>query len=921
MSPVLEWTADPDGVRFSCFAGKGFQPWGEWARLRPVTTGRNPANVGPLVRLLQEADASPTAQEPLIAHEAIASLVDEEVLGLGLPARPAYTVELKSHGSLQAPEFRFRVALLRADGRPLMQWSRRGVFLTAASQRYTLGEPLFSLLEGIDRFHAAPPSDPDERFRAWAELRQLVPSSARLDAYLTNLRVTVATGLALRRFKNSRGEEDFDPVALQPLVEGASGDDLGGTETRSILDETAQQEFQQQFRRRSQVPSRFILRNGTFLVLEEPLRQALEVVHRAQVGAPEERRAFSANPRVFLREKLEAQLGEERLEALFWDAEYGERVREVSEWVPRPLPIIPSGQQWIPPAEEGEDCSALPESCITAADGQEAGATAPPLAVAIKDNLDTLEFVRPHRAQAEAELHPLRCLVTRLLPHQNEALAWLQAHWKAGSRGALLADDMGLGKTLSALAFVAWLRELMESGTAVRKPVLVVAPTGLLQNWRNEHDQHLASPGLGQLTCAYGEGLAGLRVLRGPAARELAGGMPVLNVRALAESDWVLATFEAVRDYQHSFARVKWAAVVLDEAQKVKNPATGLANAAKALDFDFGLALTGTPVENRLTDLWSIVDTVAPGPLGSMREFRARFDSGHVPGASAAPEALPGHEALRRALLEEGQPPLMKRRLKRDHLEGLPTKEYIPCPGTMGLEQAVAYEEVVASARRGGGGRNAILAIIQRLRSVSLHPRPSDLSGGDEAYIRRSVRLTKCVEVLDRVHERREKALVFTDSLELQATLAEVLQRRYDMASPPMLINGEVAGVERQNRVGRFQKAEGFDVMLLSPKAGGVGLTLTAANHVIHLSRWWNPAVEDQSTDRVYRIGQRRPVSVYLPLAVHPRFGDRSFDLRLHELLETKRRLSEAVLTPVVPTADELEALYQDVVSPEPPRA
>jgi hypothetical protein len=176
------------------------------------------------------------------------------------------------------------------------------------------------------------------------------------------------------------------------------------------------------------------------------------------------------------------------------------------------------------------------------------------------------------------------------------------------------------------------------------------------------------------------------------------------------------------------------------------------------------------------------------------------------------------------------------------------------------------------------------------------------------------------IEILDRVAERGEKALVFLESLDLQESdqLPTVLKRRYGLARLPMVINGEVATGARQSRVDAFQSERGFDIMLLSPKAGGVGLTLTAANHVIHLSRWWNPAVEDQCSDRVYRIGQSRPVHIYYPLAVLPGAEEHSFDVQLQQLMDRKRRLAQDLLAPPAFTSADYEALLAATTRAEP---
>ena len=207
---------------------------------------------------------------------------------------------------------------------------------------------------------------------------------------------------------------------------------------------------------------------------------------------------------------------------------------------------------------------------------------------------------------------------------------------------------------------------------------------------------------------------------------------------------------------------------------------------------------------------------------------------------------------------------------------------------------------------------------MQAIRAISLHPEPERV-GADDAFIAASARLELCFAALDRIALSGERALLFLDDLALQARLGGIIQRRYRLPQAPMVINGGVSGPARQTRVNRFQSSpEGFDVMILSPKAGGVGLTLTRANHVIHLSRWWNPAVEDQCTGRVLRIGQTRPVAVHLPLAVLPdesrSDGRRSFDQNLHALLDRKRTLSRDTLMPPVETQADQDALFAETL-------
>ena len=231
----------------------------------------------------------------------------------------------------------------------------------------------------------------------------------------------------------------------------------------------------------------------------------------------------------------------------------------------------------------------------------------------------------------------------------------------------------------------------------------------------------------------------------------------------------------------------------------------------------------------------------------------------------------------------------------------------------MPLRQAEVYERSLAVFQE--KGPSATLELIHALRRSSLHPNLVDGGArhGDELVIEDSARMLAMFSVLDQVAARRERALVFLESLDLQEAgqLPHLIQRRYGLSRLPMVINGQVPTAERQARVERFQTEADFDVMLLSPRAGGVGLTLTAANHVIHLSRWWNPAVEDQCSDRVYRIGQAKEVHIYYPMALLPGREDFSFDIQLQQLMARKRDLARQLLIAPAFTHDDYVALWK----------
>jgi len=547
------------------------------------------------------------------------------------------------------------------------------------------------------------------------------------------------------------------------------------------------------------------------------------------------------------------------------------------------------------------------------------------LFLVVRDNLEEVEF-SPVFADEDASILAAKlndsisqptCLKSTLKPHQEEGLAWLIHNYLARHSGALLADDMGLGKTLQALAFMAWMQEKMAEGSMLKAPILIVAPTGLLGTWKAEIDKHLHGQRLGRIVCAFGGDLKHLRA-EGISEPEIESGKAALNSDSWQDAGVVLTTFETMRDYHFSFARTPFALIVYDEIQKLKNPASQMTRAAKALNGKFTLGMTGTPVENRLQDLWSIMDIVSPGLLGASRDFEARYPSENPKALSELKEMIAAPQGIK--------PPYMLRRLKSDHLKDMPIKHLHALPVTMPTTQATAYRDVVmragAAIAAGNLGRGGMLKYLQLMRGISLHPLdPIDAPSNLDEYAQDSARLLKALDILSAVSEKHEKALIFLEDLCMQERLATLIQKKFSLSHPPMRINGGVPGQKRQKIVERFQLGGNkFDVLILSPRAGGVGLTLTAANHVIHLSRWWNPAVEDQATDRVYRIGQTRDVHVYVPLAVHPDpdLDKSSFDLRLNALIERKRHLSNNFFLPLEANERDVSELFEEVSVGEP---
>lgn len=918
-----------------------------------------------------EDGATVTDDAILVPHHIIAALDVGAAHSISAPPSPPFLLDLQHLGTIDRPEFRFKATWLQTNGQPVPGVRKEGASLKVGTKIFRIPEPLYGIVEAADAFNAAPPDDMDGRFRAWARMRDLLPEesgkSIQVDGYLGSTRVAHVASFSLALHSGADGFT-FDPILFGPDLTTAAAEehDEMPHEVEGLLPPAQQELFaRKRFSESTECSSHYALGAGWYVVLDEPVQKALGVVRKAQMASQEVRKEFVRNPRSFISKALADEFSDEVLETVFLEtAEFSERVRDVGIWQPRVLPWIKkSKDSWLPesfgiqvggqtmalesnqvPVLQAAIESAIAEGKLTVNwNGTDVPATSETLStlvslmgevkpapgteplngleedsvvfdygpaagggqyvLEIDDNLSEVGYqrVRVPRPAVPVKGIPIR-LKTSLKAHQEEGLAWLQDAWTSGQPGVLLADDMGLGKTLQALAFLAWLREGMDLGHLKPAPILIVAPTGLLKNWEQEHDQHLHLPGLGDVLRAFGSGLTDIRSHKG---REIEIGQATLDAARLSKADWILTTYETLRDYQHSFCSIRYASVVFDEMQKIKVPGTVMTHASKALNTDFIIGLTGTPIENRLADLWCLMDTIQPGLLKDLAAFSRIYEK------EENPEDL---KQLKAILTEPSPsaPQVMMRRMKADRLKGLPEKIEHPLEQLMSSAQAEAYDEAVKVARAGDGG-SKILEALHRLRSISLHPlHPS--SAIDDSYVDMSARFKLAVGVLDAIAAKGEKALIFLESQEMQPYLAGFLQRRYKLKSLPMLINGTVTGPKRQDRVNAFQNAgKGFDVIILSPRAGGVGLTLTAANHVIHLSRWWNPAVEDQCTDRCYRIGQTREVHVYYPQALHPAYPDQSFDRRLHALLGRKRQLSREMLMP--PTSpDDTKHLFEQTV-------
>ena len=437
---------------------------------------------------------------------------------------------------------------------------------------------------------------------------------------------------------------------------------------------------------------------------------------------------------------------------------------------------------------------------------------------------------------AEMATGPSAALYQALRPYQRRGVAWMRFLTDHGF-GALLADDMGLGKTVQTIGWML--------GQAERRPFLVVAPLTLLPNWR--HELARFAPGLRVYVHQGG-------------SRQL----PMGFLRTVAESDVVITSYSLlVRDH-HILRDTEWGGIVLDEAQAIKNPDTQAARAVRALGVRRRVALTGTPIENSVADVWSVEEFLNPTFLGDRKSFAERFVK-----PIAADERSAAGARLRRAL-----EPFVLRRLKDDaEIAGelgpkREVKEYCALSDRQRADYEAALEDYRAGERRQGD----VFALLTRLKLIC---------DGDG-------KTDRLVELLEEIFAAGESALVFTQYAKVGAKIRSVLAERFGREFP--FLHGGLDARSREAEIARFCGEEGPSAFVLSLRAGGFGLNLTKATHVVHFDRWWNPAVENQATDRAHRIGQTKTVFV------HSFITEGTLEERVDEMLERKSRVAGSLV-------------------------
>ena len=449
-------------------------------------------------------------------------------------------------------------------------------------------------------------------------------------------------------------------------------------------------------------------------------------------------------------------------------------------------------------------------------------------------------------------------LRANLRPYQQRGYEWLYKNARLGM-GSLIADDMGLGKTLQVIAT---LLKMKQEGAFKKTKGLVVVPTTLLTNWTKEIAKF--APELKP------------HLYHGP-GRSLA----LLN-----EADLLLTTYGVVRSEEESLAKLKWTVMVIDEAQNIKNPNTAQTKAVKKMKAGIKIAMSGTPVENRMSEYWSIFDFANKGYLGSLKKFVSDY-------------AIPIEIDRDRHKLDKFKrvtEPFILRRVKTDKtiIQDLPDKIEIDQACTLASEQAALYQSVVEQALRGIEGQKdgfkrsgLIFKMMTALKQICNHPTHYLKKGG--ANPEASGKAMLLLDLLRQVLENGEKAIVFTQYEEMGTLLQTMFQEQMQLEVP--FLHGGVSRKNRDEMVEDFQTNRATRILILSLKAGGTGLNLVAASNVIHYDLWWNPAVEAQATDRAFRIGQTKNV------LVHRFITQGSFEEKINKLIQNKRELANLTVT------------------------
>lgn len=864
----------------------------------------------PLATLVDNGYAYASKEGCLLPYENIYLLDEDERILLGVPQPYDKAMRLVGTSMLNLSDFEYKVEFLTyvPDGE-LIVCERGGNILVKGRDKYLLNEAQYALLNRVDAFNSTPEKDKttDYNLRCFAEIKALAEQAGcQLDSYLENENV-----YAPERIKIEIGRDD-EGFTVEPAVNIEENDKF-----QTYFDKMRKVQAQYPVQRENGERVRIVLNKEQKENLHYLKEQCGKHKTREEIQKMIEQPTEFFDPNSFDLSEL-----------------YSDRVIEIGVYKPKFYPFIcPYKSCWIAGAtvetpqngttkvtinseeeleklkreiqsakenKKGiveynntqldiEDAMFLAQTAekqlkdpsqpakVESENGNEARNV-----LIIEENAEELGFAVKERTIEKGDKYtlftdPFLQEGFSLKDHQKEGVAWLQHLYKSKASGCLMADDMGLGKTLQILYFIDW----HSRKYANHKPYLIVAPISLLENWKNEYERFFMQPRMkiNMLT-----------------SKDVTRKFDKSIVDKMQKMDIILTNYESLRISQLNFCAVEFDVVALDEAQKIKSPGTLVTNAAKALKCNFKIAMTGTPVENSLLDLWCIMDFCVPGLLGNAKAFAAQYQN-----------PLKKEDTDIVALGNEVHDKLgvyFMRRLKKDAAKDLPDKIELKEKVLMPPVQKETYASVVNDYT--SGIQPNMLVTIMHLREVSEHPYLYDstlLNHETDEIVETSARLQATIKFLDEIKKKGEKVIIFVERKETQKMLQKLCLERYGIITK--IINGDTPSIvkrnmpnkqSRQSSIDEFQAVDGFNVIIMSPVAAGMGLNVTAANHVIHYSRHWNPAKENQATDRAYRIGQTKDVFVYYPMAV--RADIKSFDETLDDLLSRKTSLATSTIFP-----------------------
>lgn len=939
------WSHDDDGVAIF------FTRRQDYERARSGSVGGWPGDAySRFEQLLESGEASVEKAEGgiyLQSDDAVRlDMATRECFGL--PSNWPGSLILETHSVPNLSDFDAKLRLVDESGHRIDGWSLVGGILSVRGNRYLPDAATYACLTAYRKWRGIDGKTEADHLRFIHVLTDAARQGCRVDATSAGkIEVSTAAEVTVDARDQKDGSIVLTPVPMTEALAGmigAAGRD--GEDAKAILSNYVAM-ISERMAQLDAGGEEAILRIGSTIVLldREQTRQARSVAGSRRIP-PSEAARFRRDPAAWLANHQFVHGEVEFLPRVIgigvWAGAYLGAAGELGEKIdwfdkqPKPekeseLPSEP-GEGSPPEGGAPEEVDVDPENQV----------------LIIETNDDELRWGLRTGGEPDdgvISITPDYSVYPRPpYPHQKEAIHWLGLHaercgkpqrWSEEQRfwgaGALLADDMGLGKTFSTLVFlrewlVSWRDKTGESPPAC----LIVCPLSLVDNWAKEIETSF-----GETLSPFARVVQAIPAADLPAYYATSNGKDVIRPGgddgegsvekyglSFGNGDEqsldmpgtvVLTTYTTLRDHRFSFAGCDWSSVILDEAQNVKNPNALQTIAAKAMKGFFRVALSGTPVENHLGDLWSLMDTVEPGALGSFAEFRAKW----IHPIRQDPSKMQEVGAALRDHLDT----LILRRTKEESLKGLPKKTITPIKIPMTGRQAELYDEILRCANaateleEGTKKANQWLASMWELRRISLHPDLSGDSAGlpaadaesSRSYFRESGKLGWLVEQLDSIRERGEKVLLFAVQKKFQELLKRHLAVIYGVKIP--VINGDTKAVSNrqsnETRLGlieEFSEAPGFGICILSPIAAGAGLNITAANHVIHMERHWNPAKEDQATDRAYRIGQTREVQVYLPLLEHPSRPITTFDTGLHRLIDQKKQLAGSIgLIPTQP--------------------